>query len=167
MSKKPCPGCGEVNLARKATEVCYHCKRKLDGYDELRTRCEEMTEKAGKTKKIVIGSVAYLTGYVDFRGDEHRKHLHAFQTRFYDLVMASSDQSLEVHAFREAESLLGKVDGGISVAKGNRLIDPKVAEAIKDLRNFVKELAIEMYVAGQEEAADIRERYNQIREIVK
>lgn len=166
MSKKPCPGCGEVNLSRKATEVCYHCKRKLDGYDKLQMRCREMSEEAGKTKKILIGSVSCRTGYIGFQGDKHGGWAKAFLKRLYELVMASSNQSVDTHDYKEAELLLGKVDG-MKVKCCSRLIDPKVAEAIRDLRNFVKDFAIGMYAAGQEDAADIRERYNQIREIVR
>jgi len=32
---KPCPGCGHVKPSRKADEVCYDCRKKLDRVDEV------------------------------------------------------------------------------------------------------------------------------------
>ena len=57
MSSKPCPGCGEVIYARKATEVCWDCREKLDGYERLEERLREINERSDKTLKIIIGPV--------------------------------------------------------------------------------------------------------------
>jgi len=165
MSKKPCPGCGEVTLGRKATEVCFHCKDKLDKYEELETQIREINESSNKTEKIIIGSKPHWTEYLRLSGDTKGEFARAFQTGFYELVMASSNQSVVRHAHKEAEFLLGKTDGSYLPA-ANRLINSQVAKAIRELRKLVHSFAIEAYKAGQEDAADIRERYNKIREII-
>ena len=80
--------------------------------------------------------------------------------------MSASIQSVDKHDFYDGEKLLGKAEG-LCLIEAHRLINPGVAEAIKALRIFVKTISVEVYKVGQEDAKDVRERYNQIREIVK
>ena len=84
--------------------------------------------------------------------------------------MASSNQSVGKHDYeenyKEVDFLLGKAEG-TSCPEAHRLIGLEVATVIKKLRMLMVTLAAEMYRAGQEDAADIRERYEQIQDIVQ
>ena len=55
-TKKPCPGCGKVYGNRAADEVCWQCRRKIDGFDAMSVETEELrrrVEGAGRATEPV------------------------------------------------------------------------------------------------------------------
>jgi len=132
MSKKPCPGCGEVTLGRKAIEVCWDCGEKLNGYEKLEAQLREMNEKSNKTLKIIIGPKPHWNADIWIIGDKHGELARASQIAFHEIVMASSDQSVEKHDYKEADFFLGKAVG-TSHSEAHRLIGLEVATAIKEV----------------------------------
>ncbi len=59
MTRKPCPGCGEVVPSRKAAEVCWQCKRDL----ELAAKTKQL-KPAGKERVLLPTWFALHRGYI-------------------------------------------------------------------------------------------------------
>ena len=44
-TRKPCPGCGEVDPQRSADDVCHSCNRKILAYDSLKNQLKVYSEQ--------------------------------------------------------------------------------------------------------------------------
>jgi hypothetical protein len=55
MTKKPCPGCGEVHPDRRADSVCYSCKRKIDEHEMLMASLDDIKRGLSPIEIIPIG----------------------------------------------------------------------------------------------------------------
>lgn len=164
MTKKPCPACKEVDVHRKADDICFECRQKLDGLPKQQSLWEESIKKSSFDTLIRIAKQAHWNEYIptpcrtsDISGK--------LQELFWDLVMSASvevgtlfDNEMRVNAIL----VLGKP----TEDSDYRLMNKQVAEAIVQLRLFMRPLMEEIYKNAQENASEIIQKFKSIKNIV-
>lgn len=167
MTRKPCPCCKKVDSSRKADDICYDCRHKIESVGRLENLLKEQQDKTTFLMPVVFGQRAYWNAYFSLPGNEisERKFANELQEHFLLLAISASVQSIFLHDNQEATRLLGEGQGTFEPAS-HRLINKDVAEAIMKLRELIEPLAQEMYERGQANAVDTIERFDKIKEIV-
>ena len=167
MTTKPCPCCKIVRRTRKADDICYECREKINSVEKLKTLLVELGEKANFSMPAIVGPAPHRNKYFHFPGNSNLPR--ELQEMFFELVMAASIQSFEYHDFKETTYLLGKSSetDGASRPEAQRLINPEVAKWIMQLHGMMENIAREMYAFGQAHATEIIEKFNEIRKIVR
>ena len=165
MTRKPCPCCKEVANTRKADDICYECREKIDSVEILKSLLAEQQEKSNFSMPVLLGPASHWNKYLSLPGNKGSRS-RELQKIFFELAQAVSIQSFEMHNSKETTPLLGKIEG-YSYPEAHRLINPEVAKWIMELHAIIEPLARELYAEGQADAKDIIEKFNEIRKLVQ
>lgn len=142
-TKKPCPGCGEVDIWRKADEVCRECKIKISRFDEL----EKETKKKSEVF-VYFGERYHWNKYIHTRGGLESSDL---MKAFHRLALAASKFSLNPPHIKDGILILDKVEGvGIG-----RIMDKETAEAFLALHKMIQPLIDSVYESGKRDGHNL------------
>lgn len=83
MTKKPCPGCGEVSHSRKSDKICFSCEKLMA--DGRRYR-ESIIEKKSAGKVFVCNRVSHWNPYWHDAGNVAGGSNREAQNAFWNLV---------------------------------------------------------------------------------
>lgn len=150
MTRKPCPSCKEIHSSRKADDICFDCREKIESVERLEKMLKEQQEKSTFSMPVIFGQRAYWNACFSLPGDKvsERDFSRELQNCFLSLAISASVQSVSAHDVRETTRLLGKGEKSYELAS-HRLINKDVAEAIMKLRELIEPLVQEMYERGQ------------------
>ena len=133
-TKKPCPGCGEVEYHRKTTEVCTQCARDIADGQAVR---EYFDKKEHKAEIRVAPEVPHYFPYIQ-EGED-------FKAVFLTLVNLISIPSRN----RGSTNLIGGQDGGYDNTETSRIFPAGVPVALAELYEAVKDVACQCEAEGR------------------
>jgi len=141
-SKKPCPGCKEVEHYRPANEVCSECARLLK---EAAWMEERLNKMADDEIVVMYGERYHWNKYIYSRASVSRDLMKIFQRLAEAASRPTTKRSSEVQ-------LLGDID---PFAQKYVIINKLLAETIIDLRREVQ-VALELeYKQGKKDGTSL------------
>ena len=136
-TKKPCPGCGEVDEYRPATEVCGCCKSLMKDGRKFRRQCHQ---RIGGW--VQMPAFWHSLPYIHYA----RKPGEEFQKAFFDLVVALA---AEIPSNEWAATEL--LPGGHHYSNGEGVyLLPADLDRLRDLYQAVIDIAESAYQEGVE-----------------
>lgn len=134
-TRRPCPGCGEINPYREPEKVCSTCRNQLLLVDELKAEIEKIAPDEIRTH---IGECPHWNQRIRFDDGLLRK-------LFHQLVMLAKRHEVERSRYA-SEGILGKIDLGASI---DIIIRKDIADVISTLRIAVESALQAAYQDGK------------------
>jgi len=125
MTRKPCPGCGEVNPYRKPDKICDACHNRLLLADKLQAEMEKVEH--GETLAY-LGERSYWNQRIRFDDSDN-----SLRSLLHQLLMLTKRHQVERSPYAPT-GILGKIDQAGSVGI---IIRKDIAETITALRNQI------------------------------
>lgn len=148
-SKKPCPGCGQVDPYRKIDEVCRDCKRNLREVAWLRKALEEAN--AGRLV-AKLGAKSHWNRYFTVRYPRRGNYEigSALQRAIYHTCLAGSVPS---GSDRDSPYLMKKEREHFATDGSHiyRAVTQEFFDAVQVLMDTIDEALSQSFAAGQED----------------
>ena len=140
MIKKPCPGCGMIDLTRKASSVCRECQNLIhDGklWQEARVPSDCLI--------VAVGARSHWNQHIHAHSYTPRHYGYELMDFFHQLVLSVSQ---ETSPSTRALEVLGKVDPG---CQSYRVMPILAATSIQELRTTIQLALDAAYESGKQD----------------
>lgn len=156
MSKKPCPGCGQVDRHRRADEICSDCREKFQRVKVL----EQELAKINRDRIVVAyGEYAHWNQYIYTHatsGKYGREIMRVMHALVLSLVAPVAEDYVRGYGVNDTiPRVLGKNSQGIRYGT----LPQDVTDTIIELRNVIQLALDEAYEAGKHDGSSVLMRF--------
>jgi hypothetical protein len=155
-SAKPCPGCGE-KVWHPVSGVCHTCRDTLEAARHQYTNIQALLERK-EGRLYFFAMTAHWNPYLSGGRDAPSHEVNdPYQEALRDLVLAAAlevrDRKLPLNTKHDGEYLIEsrRHESG----QDRVILKPQVAEAIRALDAWVREVLPKVYEAGKHEGSSI------------
>lgn len=147
-TKTPCPGCGQVDSTRPASEVCSDCKTLLANA----AKWEKQLSKVPKDEVVIsFGEAYHWNQYLHTRDS---KSSEALMRQFHKLCKAATIRETPTKNVKYEFTLMGKMDQ-TDWTSPKYVMSRELAEAIRDMYALLQPAIDAIYQKGKDDGHNL------------